>query len=116
VALRLALGIGCAGANSTSGRYHVFGLGVGRPRIRNNVHFSSFPLFGKWPRRAFGDSLKVPSEVNMQCFFRLVRYHFDASNHEISRTADKQLIYLNSDSLRSPSSSPSPERIDERSS
>jgi hypothetical protein len=95
---------------------NVFALGVRGLRIWNNVDFSNFPLFGKLPCRAFGDSLKVPSEVNMQCFFRLVRYHFDASNREISRTADKQLMYLNSDSLRSPSSSPSPERIDERSS
>ena len=63
---------------------NVFALGVRGLRIWNNVDFSNFPLFGKLPCRAFGDSLKVPSEVNMQCFFRLGRYHFDASGQSSS--------------------------------
>jgi hypothetical protein len=58
---------------------NVFALGVRGLRIWNNVDFSNFPLFDKLPCRAFGDSLKVASDVNMQCFIRLGRYHFDAS-------------------------------------
>ena len=90
-----------------------FDLGVSGPRIWNDVHFSSFPLLGKLSCRAFGNFLKVPSEVDVQCFFRLGWDHFHASDQEITRTA-KADLYANSDSPSSPSSSPSPERIDER--
>ena len=58
----------------------VFELGVDRSRFWNNIHFSRFPLFGKLSCRAFGKPLKVPSEVNMQCFFRLGWDHFNASS------------------------------------
>ena len=68
-----------------------FDLDVSGPRVGNDVHFSSFFLLGKFPCRAFGEFLKVPSEVNVQCFFRLVWDHFLASDEEISRTAAWQL-------------------------
>jgi hypothetical protein len=62
-----------------------FALGVRGPRIwDNNLDFSNVPLLGKLPYRALGDSLKVPSDVDMQCFFRLGRYHFNASDRSIS--------------------------------
>jgi hypothetical protein len=53
-----------------------FDLDVSGPRVGNDVHFSRFSLLGKFPCRAFGEFLKVPSEVNVQCFFRLVWDHF----------------------------------------
>ena len=68
-----------------------FDLGVSGPRVRNDVHFSSFSLLGKFPCLAFGELLKVPSEVNVQCFFCLVWDHFLASDEEIGRTAGRQL-------------------------
>jgi hypothetical protein len=45
-----------------------------------NIHFRDVPLFGKLARHAFGDSFKVPSEVNVKCFLRLQQGHFDTSN------------------------------------
>ena len=64
-----------------------FDLGVSGTRIWSDVHFSSFPPLGKLSCRALGDLLKVPSEVNVQCFFRLGWDHFHASDQEISRTS-----------------------------
>ena len=65
-----------------------FALGVRGPRIwDNNLDFSNVPLLGKLPCRAFGDFLKVPSEVNVESFFVLVWDHFLASDEEISSTA-----------------------------
>jgi hypothetical protein len=68
-----------------------FDLGVSGPRVGNDVHFSSFSLLGKFPCLAFGELLKVPSEVNVQCFFCLGWDHFLASDEKISRTAGWQL-------------------------
>jgi hypothetical protein len=78
-------------------------LDLSGPRVGNGVHFSSFPLLIKLSCRAFGNSLKVPSEVNVQGFFCRGWDHFLASDEEITAI------------LRAfPSSNPSPERIDER--
>jgi hypothetical protein len=60
------------------------GLDLSGPRVGNDVHFSSFPLLVKLSCRAFGNSLKVPSEVNVQCFFRRGWDHFLASDEEIT--------------------------------
>jgi hypothetical protein len=40
-------------------------------RIWNNPHFRKFSLFGKLSCFSFGDFFEVPSEVIVQCFFRL---------------------------------------------
>ena len=68
-----------------------FDLRVSGPRVGNDVHLSSFSLLGNLQCRAFGEFLKVTSEVNVQCFFCLVWDHFLASDEEISRTAAWQL-------------------------
>ena len=84
-------------------------IGVRGPRIwNNNADFSNFPLFGKLPCRLLRDSLKVPSDVNMQCFFVLGRYHFHASGQPAA-------LCSSSGPPRSLPSSPSPERIGARS-
>jgi hypothetical protein len=58
----------------------------------------------------------VPSEVIVQCFFRLERDHFDHLRlQEIGELSQISEFHAstNSDSPRSLSSNPSPERIDE---
>jgi hypothetical protein len=55
---------------------------IGRSRNRNNSFFERFPLFGKLTSLAFRDLFKMPSQVVVQCFFRLDYDHF---NHQILR-------------------------------
>ncbi len=59
----------------------------GGPCIRNNLYVGNFPLLGKLSCLGFGDFVKVPPEVIVQCFFGRQLGHFDHLRfHEIVKS------------------------------